>query len=132
MLGSLQHDRAASGLFHSLGRLGATLLAILQTRLQLLTTELQEEVRYAAGVLLWSFVAAFAAMLALFLGALAVIFAFWETHRMLAAFAMIALFGGVSLSAALVLAKRVRDKRPMLDDTLAELENDHEQLRTRR
>lgn len=128
MLAPLRHDRPSSGLFQSLGKLGGTLLAIVHTRLQLLTTELQEEVRHAAGVLLWSFIAAFAAMMALLLGALTVIFAFWDTHRLLAALSVIAVFCAVALGAALVLGKRVRDKRPMLDDTLAELANDHEQL----
>ena len=64
----------------------------MHTRLELLTTELQEEVRQVGAILLWAFIAAFAAMMGLFLGALAVIFVFWDTHRIAASLAMIALF----------------------------------------
>ena len=67
----------------------ATIVAIAHTRLELLTTELQEEVRQVGAILIWAFVAAFAAMIGLFLGALAVIFVFWDTHRIAAALAMV-------------------------------------------
>ena len=66
-------------MFHSLGNLLGTLIGIIHTRLELLTTELQEEVRQVGAILIWAFIAAFAAMMALFLGALAVIFIFWDT-----------------------------------------------------
>ena len=42
----------AMGLFRSMGNLAATLVGIAHTRLELLTTELQEEVQRAAQVLL--------------------------------------------------------------------------------
>ena len=57
---------SASGLLHSLSNFVGTLLGVAHTRLQLLTTELQEEVQRAAHLLVWAFVALFAAMLALF------------------------------------------------------------------
>jgi uncharacterized membrane protein YqjE len=72
---------SASGMFKSLSRISGTLLGIVHTRLELLRTELQEEVQYAAKLALWGFVAAFAGLIALFMGALTVVFAFWDTHR---------------------------------------------------
>lgn len=120
-----------SGLFQSLNRFASTLIALAHTRLELLTTELQEEVRQVGAILLWAFIAAFAAMIALFLGALAVIFAFWETHRIAASIAMIIMFLAVGGAAALMLQKKLRDKPPMLDDTLAELAKDRDQLKAR-
>jgi uncharacterized membrane protein YqjE len=124
-------ERSASGLFHSLSNFAGTLLTIAHTRLQLLTTELQEEVRQVGGILLWAFIAGFAAMLGLFLGALAVIFVFWDTHRLAASLAMIGLFVAIAVVAALVLAKKLRSKPPLLDDTLAELAKDRDHLRAR-
>ena len=120
-----------SGLFQSLSNFAGTLIAIAHTRLQLLTTELQEEVRQVGAILLWAFIAAFAAMMGLFLGALAVIFVFWETHRIAASLAMIALFILIAIGAGLMLAKKLRDKPPMLDDTLAELAKDRDNLKAR-
>ena len=45
-------NRSAGGLLRSLTRMLATLVALAQTRLELLTTELQEEVQRAAEELL--------------------------------------------------------------------------------
>ena len=119
----------AGSLFDSLSRLGGTLLAAAHTRLELLTTELQEEVRQVGAILLWAFVAAFAALMALFLGALAVIFVFWDSYGGLASLAMIAIFVGVAVAAALMLRRKLNDKPPLLHDTLAELAKDRDQLR---
>jgi uncharacterized membrane protein YqjE len=123
--------RPVAGLFHSLNNFLATLVAIVHTRLELLTTELQEEVRQVGAILLWAFIAAFAAMMGLFLGALAVIFVFWDTHRLAASLAMIGLFVGVALVAGLILRHKLSTKPPLLDDTLAELAKDRDQLKAR-
>ncbi len=124
-------QQPVAGLFQSLSNFAGTLIAIAHTRLQLLTTELQEEVRQVGAILLWAFIAAFAAMMGLFLGALAVIFVFWDTHRIAASLAMIALFVAIAVVAALVLAKKLRSKAPLLDDTLAELAKDRDNLKAR-
>jgi len=127
-------DRSSApvaGLFHSLNNFIATLVAIAHTRLQLLTTELQEEVQSVGQMLVWSFVALFAAMMALFLGALTVIFVFWDTHRILAALLMTGAFLLIAAIAAIVLWRKVQNRQPMLDATLAELAKDRDQLRAR-
>lgn len=122
----------ASGLFQSLNNFAGTFVAIAHTRLELLTTELQEEVREVGEILVWSFVALFAAMMALFLGALTVIFVFWDTHRVLAALLMTAAFLLIAAIAALLLRNKMRTKPPLLDATLAELARDRDQLKARR
>jgi uncharacterized membrane protein YqjE len=126
-----EQPRSTSGLFQSFSNFAGTLIAIAHTRLQLLTTELQEEVRQVGAILLWAFVAAFTALLGLFLAALVFIFAFWDTHRIAASLAMIAMFVGIAIFAALVLRKKLREKSPMLDDTLAELAKDRDHLKAR-
>jgi uncharacterized membrane protein YqjE len=126
-----EQPQSATGLFQSLSTFAGSLIAIAHTRLQLLTTELQEEVRQVGAILLWAFIAAFTALLALFLGALAVIFVFWDTHRIAASLAMIGLFLAIAVGAGLMLAKKLRSKPPMLDDTLAELAKDRDSLRAR-
>lgn len=120
-----------AGLLHSLTRLAGTFVGVAHTRLELLTTELQEEIRQVGAILLWAFIAAFAGLMALFLGALAIIFAFWETHRGVASLAMIAAFLLLAAAAAMVMRKKLRSKPPLLDDTLAELAKDRDQLRAR-
>lgn len=122
---------SASGLFQSLRRLSGTLLGVVHTRVELLRTELQEEVQHAAKLALWGFVAALAGMVALFMAALTVVFAFWETHRLAASLVMVALLAAIAVAAALVASHKLRTKPPMLDATLAELAKDRDQLRTR-
>lgn len=120
-----------TGLFQSLNNFVATLVGIAHTRLQLLTTELQEEVQQVGQLLIWSFIALFAAMMALFLGALTVIFVFWDTHRILAALLMTGAFLLIAVVAALILVQKVKAKPPMLDATLGEFAKDRDQLRAR-
>jgi uncharacterized membrane protein YqjE len=117
-----------SGLLSSLTQTFATLVAMAQTRLELLTTELQEEIQQSANLLLWAFVALFAAGIGLFLAALVVIFVFWDTHRVLAAVAMTALFFAIAIGAALHLRNRLRNRPRMLDGTLSELARDRQRL----
>lgn len=117
-----------AGLFRSLSQLLATAVGIAQTRLELLTTELQEEVHRAAEIIVWTAVALVAAGIGLFLLALLVIFVFWDTHRIIASMAVTAAFFLIAAVAALVLRAKVRGKPPMLDATLAELKKDRETL----
>ncbi len=117
-----------SGLLNSLTQVFGTLVAMAQTRLELLTTELQEEIQRAAQLLLWAFVALFAAGIGLFLAALVLIFAFWDTHRVLVSIIVTAVFFGIAAFAALHLASRLRNKPRMLDATLNELARDRQRL----
>ena len=126
-----EQPQPVAGLFQSLSNFAGTLIAIAHTRLQLLTTELQEEVRQVGAILLWAFIAAFAAMMGLFLGALAVIFVFWDTHRIAASLAMIGLFVAHRGRRRADAREEARNKPPMLDDTLAELAKDRDNLRAR-
>jgi uncharacterized membrane protein YqjE len=120
-----------SGLFRSLTKLLATVVAIAQTRVELLTTELQEEIHRAASIMVWTFVALFAAGIGILLAALSAIFVFWDTHRLLVSVLVTGLFFGIAIVAGLVLRVKVGSKPRMLDGTLAELANDREQLQNR-
>ncbi len=120
-----------SALFKSLSNLLATFVAIAHTRLELLTTELQEEMHRVAEILMWSLVALLAAGIGLFLAALVVIFLFWDTHRLLASIAVTAFFFLLALIAALILRSKVRNRPPLLESTLAELAKDRKQLERR-
>jgi uncharacterized membrane protein YqjE len=121
-----------SSLLGSLARVLGTVLGIAQTRLELLSTELQQEVSQAAQMLLWAFVAVFAAGTGLFLGGLVLIFAFWDTHRLLAAVLVMGFFFLLAVVAVLVLRAKVRSRGRLFEATLAEFAKDREQLGSRR
>lgn len=116
-------------LLGSLGNLLATALAIGRTRLELLTVEVQLEIRRSAELLLWALVALFTAGIGLLLAGVLVIIVFWDSHRVLAAAMVTAAFLAVALLATAILAYRVRTKPRLLQGTLAELKRDSERLR---
>lgn len=120
-----------SGLLGSLTNVLSTLVAIAQTRLEIISTELQEEVGHAAELLLWAFVALFAAGIGLFLGALVLIFAFWDSHRVLVSVLVMAFFLLLALTAVLVLRAKLQGRKRLFESTIAEFARDREQLKSR-
>ena len=66
------------------------------------------------------------------LTALAVIFVFWDTHRVVASVAVTATFFLIALIAGLVLRAKIRGKPPLLDATRAELAKDRAALMSKR
>jgi uncharacterized membrane protein YqjE len=122
-------DGPVSGLINSVRNAVATLVAIAQTRLEIISTELQEEIGRAANLVLWAFVALLAAGMALFLGALVLIFAFWDTHRLLVSLLVMGFFLLLSGIAVLVLRAKLDNRSPLFGATIAELSRDHEHLR---
>ena len=120
------------GLFASIAQMLATVIGIAQTRLELLTTELQEEVHRVAEIMVYTVVALLAAGVGLFLLALVVIFLFWDTHRVAASISVTGVFFLIAVVAALTLRAKVRAKPPMLDGTIAELKKDRATLMKRR
>jgi uncharacterized membrane protein YqjE len=121
-----------ASLFTSIAQMLATAIGFAQTRLELLTTELQEEIHRVAEIMVYTVVALLAAGIGLFLLALTVIFVFWETHRLAASIAVTATVFLIAVVAGLVLRAKVRAKPPMLDATIAELKKDRAALMSRR
>ena len=121
-----------ASLFTSIAQMLATAIGIAQTRLELLTTELQEEIHRVAEIMVYTAIALLAAGVGLFMLALVVIFVFWDTHRLAASIAVTATFFLIAVVAALVLRAKVRAKPPMLDGTIAELKKDRAALMSRR
>lgn len=117
---------------HSLRTLLATVAAIAHTRLELLSTELQEEMHRVAQIMVWTIIALLAAGIGLFLTALVIIFIFWDTHRLFASLAVTGAFFALAAVAGLVLRAKVRGKPRLLDATLTELAKDRDQLASRR
>jgi uncharacterized membrane protein YqjE len=117
------------GLIASVRNAVATLVAIAQTRLEIISTELDEQIGRAANLLLWAFVALLAAGIGLFVGALVLIFAFWDTHRLLVSLLVMGFFMLLSGVAALVLRAKLAQRPPLFGATIAELSRDRDHLR---
>ena len=114
----------------SLKGLAATVLELLQLRLELLSVEAQEEVLRVGALLVYGAVAvAFLSLGVVFL-ALLITVALWDSHRLLALALFTALFllmGGV---AAWLARERVRSGTRLFSASVEELKQDREGLRS--
>jgi uncharacterized membrane protein YqjE len=118
-------------LIASVSGLLATAIGIGRTRLELLTVEVREELQRTAELLVWTSVALLAAGGGALFAGLAVIFAFWDTHRILAAVLVTAGYFALATGAALLVRSRLRSRPPFLQATLGELARDEDHLRGR-
>lgn len=121
-------DGAGGGLLESLRRLLATLLALAATRVELVTTELEEEMHRLARLLLWSAASLLAATLALLLGAVTVLVACWDSYRLAVAGGLTALFTLAAAGGWWAVRKQLRERPALLAATRRELDNDQTAL----
>lgn len=126
-----EQQESPRGLFESLRALMATLAAIAQTRLELLSTEAEEQVAYLASLLVWSIVALFLAFTAIVLIVVAIIIVFWDANRVAVAVGLAVTFAVLALIAFLVLRAQTRNRPRAFQATLEELAKDRERLSDR-
>ena len=105
-------------------RIGATVLDLARTRLELAAIELQEGAQRLFGYLAWAVAAAVLGLFALGLVILFVLVLFWDTHRLAAVGGMAVLFIAGTLFAVMKLRAGLAARPPMLPATLAELRKD--------
>src|SRR4051812_21578492 len=117
-------------ILESVGRLGATLVSLLQTRLELATVEVEEETLRLLSYLMLSLLALFLFGIAIVMVALFVIILFWDTHRIEAVLAMAALFAVLGTLIARNVRQRMASKPRLLSFTIAELNKDIECIRS--
>lgn len=121
-------SRPGAGLAHSLRRLAGTLLAILQTRLELLATEVEEEKLRLGGLLAHAVAAFFFLGFGFVLLALLLTVLLWDSHRLLALGVATALFLGVGGASAFVVVRRAQAGSRLFAASLAELARDRDAL----
>jgi len=114
----------ATNLLRSLVQLGGTLLATAQTRVELLTTELSEDLERGVRILLWGFVALLAGILGALLAGVTLIVYFWDTHRLGASIGVTLVFLLVAAVAGWIARERLQEKPRVLDATRTELTRD--------
>ncbi|GAB3397918.1 phage holin family protein [Massilia agilis] len=108
----------------AVGRIGATLVAMLHTRLELAAVEVQEEARRLSGYLAWTLMAVLLGAGAVLFAALFVVLLFWDSYRLAAVGAMAVLLA----LAGFVILNRVQAsfaaKPALFEATRKELRND--------
>lgn len=105
------------------------MLAILQTRAELLTVELEEEAQRLVSYLLWLLVLLFCAGMAAILVVLLLVVLFWDSNRVAVIACLATFFGIVALAIAVGVRRCWRSKPRFLAATLDEISKDVEMLK---
>ncbi|MDR3394039.1 MAG: phage holin family protein [Parasulfuritortus sp.] len=119
------------GLLASLSVLAGTLTGIIHTRLDLLSSDLEEDREHWLSLLVLALVALFFMGVGVVLAVILLVVAFWDTYRLLALGTLAALFLGSGLAAWLIAVRRARAKPRLFEATLSELRKDRQQLTSR-
>jgi uncharacterized membrane protein YqjE len=121
-------ERPRPGILQTAKRMLATLIALVHTRLELFTTEIEEEIQRAASILLWALVALFFGSLTVLFIAVTVLIIFWDENRVLAASLITATFLLLTLVFALLARARLKAKPRFMSASIEELKRDRESL----
>ncbi len=125
-----ESQAAPEGLFKSLKTLSVSLVSIVHTRLELLSTDVAEEREHLTSFLVLALVALGCLGVGAVLLAMLVVVMFWDTHRLLALSGMTGLFLMAGIGLGWFALHRVRTKPRLFEASLAELSKDRQQLRS--
>ena len=115
-------------LLDSLRNLAKTFIALVQTRIEIFASEIDEERTRLARIVVLAVTALFCIGLAVVLFVLLVAVVFWEENRLLAIGVLAGLFAVGGFAALLFLRSETRRRPRFLAATLAELRKDQKEL----
>lgn len=119
---------ASTRLTESLKRMAGTVLAILQTRLELLANELYEERLRFEQTLLYAGIALLFFGLSIMLLTIFVVVLFWDSQRLPVLGGLTAMFFIAGLLMWSALRRTAKKRHQLFSASLAELSNDRQQL----
>lgn len=123
-----ENGAAGGGLFATLKALSANLLGIVQTRLELLSTDIIEERERIITLLVLAVAALFSVGVGVVLLAILVVLALWETHRLMALGGMVVFFLMAGASIGWVAMNKLRSHPRPFDASISELVKDRQDL----
>jgi uncharacterized membrane protein YqjE len=118
----------SEGLLDSLRNLARTFLAIVQTRIEIFASEIDEERTRLARIAVLAAVAAFCLGLAVILLVFFLVVLFWDTDRLLAIGVLAGVLAIGGIAACLGLRAAIAKRPKFLSATLAELRKDGTRL----
>lgn len=121
----------SQGLLASLTTLAATLVATAHTRLDLLSTDLEEGRAHVLSLLVMVLAALFCLGVGVVLAAILLVAAFWDTYRLLALGSLAGFFLGAGMVAGAYAIRKKRTRPRLFAASLTELLKDRQQLVSR-
>ena len=125
-----EESHAAAGLFESLKTLSGSLISIVHTRLELLSTDVAEAREHLTAFLALGLVALFCLGVGVVLLAILIVVVFWESHRLVALGGLTGFFLAAGGGAGWLAVHRIRTRPRLFEASLAELSKDRQQLRS--
>lgn len=125
-------NQPAEGLLNSLKNLAVTLIAIIHTRLELLSTDLEEGRERLISLLAMIFVSLFCLCFGAVLLTLLIVVIFWDTHRLLALGTLTGLFIAAGAVLGIMALRALKSMPRMFEASLTELIKDHQEIDTHR
>ena len=122
---------SGTGLFESLKTFSATLIAITHTRLELFSTDLEEEREHLLSMLVLGLLALFCIGVGVVLATIFVVVAFWDGYRLAALGTLAALFVSAGAAAVGFVKHKLRIKPRIFAASLSELSKDRQHLSSR-
>ncbi len=119
---------ASKGLLESLAAFATTLVDIAHTRLELLSTDLEEDREHLFSLVTLYVAAMFFLAVGLVLVAIFLVVAFWETHRLIALGSLAVFFLLMGFAAIGFAIHKAKTKPKLLSASLLELFKDKEKL----
>jgi len=121
-------NQASEGLLSSLKNLTISLIAIVHTRLELISTDLEEGRERFISLLALAFIALFSLCFGAVMLTILVVVVFWDTHRLLVMGSLTGLFIIVGAAIGAVVVRRLKRMPRMFEASLAELIKDHQEM----
>jgi uncharacterized membrane protein YqjE len=116
------------GLLASIRQFGATIVALIHTRIELLTTEVEEELQRGVIILAWIMLALFFGALSVLMLAVTLLVIFWDDHRVLVAVLITAAFTAITAVMTAVARMRIIAKPRFMAASIEELKRDRAYL----
>jgi uncharacterized membrane protein YqjE len=123
-----ESQAAAGGLFESLKTLTGSLIGIVHTRLELLSTDIAEDRAHLVSLLVLGLVALFCLGVGVVLLAILIAVAFWESNRIAALGGLTGVFLTAGAGISWLAVHKARARPRLLEASLAELSKDRQQL----
>jgi uncharacterized membrane protein YqjE len=121
-------SNGSGGLLNSLTVLASSLVSIAHTRLELLSTDLEEDREHLLSLVIMSLAALFSLMVGVVLVAILLVVIFWDSHRLLALGSLAGFFLLVGLTACGFAVRKVKTKPRLFLTSLLELFKDSQKL----
>ncbi len=125
---SISEPHESKGLFASLSGLGATLVAMMRTRLQLLAIDLEEDSAYLFQIAKLTLIMLFCFGVAVILLTILISVIFWDSHRILVLSVLCGFFVMSGLLIARYTQQKIKQKPTLFASSLSELVKDWQSL----